>query len=762
VLTLLIDNDDSFTGNLFHLLARVCGQEPLVIRNDDPDFDLGQLSRVDGVVLSPGPGTPRRPSDVGWCADVVRSAVLGQSPVPLLGVCLGHQTIAQVLGGEVDLAPEPWHGREAAVRHDGTGLFAGLPMPLRAVRYHSLAVRGLPPELVPTAWTDDGVVMALQHRSRPCWGVQFHPESVRSEAGEALIANFVGLSGRGQAARPAARPADRSRRPDSAADRRPRPDSAADRRPRPGGHPRRLRVLAETMPTPCPSEVLFDELWRSGTHAFWLDSNAPVHGQGRFSIMGDAGGPLARVLTADAANGTVQVTESGSGPGVPATQAQASGCLNWLAADLADRELSCPDLPFDFALGWVGYLGYEVKAECGQPGGRTRPANRPGAGERPPTTPDAYLIFADRALVVDHQTGTTYLLALEDAGAGAGHEGTGDDGTDAAPPPGVARAWLARTRRRLAELTGRRSAPNTWRAPGRQLILRHSREQYLHRIEHCLRQIRQGESYEVCLTNQLRSPPLPDTWAAYRALRRISPAPFGAFLGFGQVQVLSTSPERFLRVGADGQMESRPIKGTRPRGADPEQDRRLRDDLATHEKDRAENMMVVDLVRNDLGRCAVTGSVQVPVLFEVETYPAVHQLVSVVRARLRPGCGAVDVVRAAFPGGSMTGAPKVRTMQIIDRLEDGPRGIYSGAIGYFSLTGAADFSIAIRTMVQTPDALTYGVGGAVVALSDPVAEFEETAVKAEPLLRLLGATFPGREADGSGSGVTDPAPADRG
>ncbi len=737
MLTLLIDNHDSFTGNLFHQLARICGREPIVVRNDDPGFDLGLLSSVDGIVLSPGPGTPRRPADIGWCADVIRSVVpgagSGDAAVPLLGVCLGHQAIAHVLGGDVDLAPEPWHGRETDVRHDGTGLFAGLPAPLRVVRYHSLAVRSLPPQLVATAWSDDGVVMALRHRHLPCWGVQFHPESVRTEAGDALIANFVGRI------RPSRRRDAKPARPLG----RPGPARRAGEAERADdvGRLRHLRVLVEAVPTPCDSEVLFDELWRSGSHAFWLDSTAPVHGQGRFSVMGDAGGPLARVVQARVADGTVTVTESDR-TGDRRSRTLTAGCLDWLAADLAGLSVTAPELPFDFTLGWVGYLGYELKAECGPV------ADLGGEPVHRSTEPDAVLVFADRALVVDHQTGTTYLLALHDSEPGPASAA----GQQASDRPWAARQWLDQTRSRVAGLAGRRPAENVWRAPGSDLTLRHSREQYLALIELCLAEIRQGESYEVCLTNQLGADPLRDTWAAYRALRRISPAPFGALLSFGPVQVLSTSPERFLRVTAEGALESRPIKGTRPRGADPEQDQRLRSDLATNEKDRAENLMVVDLVRNDLGRCAVIGSVRVPGLFEVETYPAVHQLVSVVRASLRPGCGAVDVVRAAFPGGSMTGAPKERTMQIIDRLEDGPRGIYSGAIGYLSVNGACDFSIAIRTAVQTPDALRYGVGGAVVALSDPAAEFEETAVKAEPLLRLLGVEFPGRELGPPSSG----------
>jgi para-aminobenzoate synthetase len=221
-------------------------------------------------------------------------------------------------------------------------------------------------------------------------------------------------------------------------------------------------------------------------------------------------------------------------------------------------------------------------------------------------------------------------------------------------------------------------------------------------------------------------------------LRKASPAPFASFLRFGDLAVLSSSPERFLNISPDGLAESRPIKGTRPRGVSPSLDAELRHDLATNEKDRAENLMIVDLVRNDLGRCAEIGSVEVPSLFAVESYATVHQLVSTVRAHLRPDVSPVDCVRAAFPGGSMTGAPKVRTMRIIDSLEAGPRGIYSGAIGYFSLNGAVDLSIAIRTLVVSGDKATYGTGGAIVALSDPAAEYQETIDKSAAIRTILG------------------------
>jgi para-aminobenzoate synthetase len=673
--TLLIDNYDSFTFNLFHLLGEVNGDEPVVVRNDELPWEELAALPVDNIVISPGPGRPERGRDVGVSLDALERA-----EIPVLGVCLGHQALAHITGGAIDHAPEVMHGRLSPIHHDGRGLFEGVPQGFAAVRYHSLVVGAVPAALRVTAWTPDQVVMALEHRTRALWGVQFHPESISTEHGRLLVRNFRDLTRAHQ------------RVPASAPRPTPRPTAG-------------VRVHHRTLETWCDPEVAFVAVYGDREHAVWLDSSRAEPGLARFSFMGAPDGPLGHAVRYDVATRGLTVERAAG------REELRERILDYCERELARLRADAPELPFAFTCGYAGYLGYELKADFG------------GELVHRSPLPDAALVFCDRLIAFDHDQRRVHLLALADADGAA-----------------AAEAWLAAAERELEGLTP--PTPLTPPAPDAlTFTAREGRDAYLANIAACKREIFEGETYEVCLTTQLHSDGAIDPLAAYRALRARNPAPYAALLRLGDASVLSSSPERFLRVDRERIVESKPIKGTAHRAVHPAEDAYRAAALREDDKSRAENLMIVDLVRNDLGRVCALGSVEVPALMAVETYATVHQLVTTVRGRLRDDASAIDCIRAAFPGGSMTGAPKLRTMEIIDRLEAGPRGVYSGALGFLSVNGTADFSIVIRTLVASRRGLEIGSGGAIVAASDPDAEHDEMLLKARAVLEAVGGTL---------------------
>ncbi|WP_299167320.1 aminodeoxychorismate synthase component I [uncultured Arthrobacter sp.] len=466
--------------------------------------------------------------------------------------------------------------------------------------------------------------------------------------------------------------------------------------------------------------AVFRELYAGSGCAAWLDSSAAEdpEGRSRFSILADDGGRFGQ--TVRHAEGRTLVTGG-------AVTARVSGpFFRWLDGVWGRRAVRSPaDYPGPFALGWLGYLGYRLQRETGgRPGqgGDVPPAEMPGQ------VPDASLLFAGRAVVLDHLEQRTHLLTL--------HDGSRDPEAD---------AWLDRARGVVLS-GGSPAAPGPVPAP--RFTVRDTREEYLAKIRAAKAEITDGNSYEVCLTTALTAAaeaPL-EPLDVYLSLRAANPAPFAHYFAFPGFAVASTSPERFLRLDPAGRMRAEPIKGTRRRSADLEEDAALKADLRTSTKDRAENIMIVDLLRNDLSHLAIPGSVTVSRLCDIETYATVHQMVSTIDARLRPGSSRAEAVAAAFPAGSMTGAPKISTMAILNRLEGAPRGVYSGAAGYFSLDGAADLAVVIRTLVLEDDdggtRLTLGVGGAITADSDPAEEWEEVRTKAFGVLSALGTAFP--------------------
>lgn len=444
----------------------------------------------------------------------------------------------------------------------------------------------------------------------------------------------------------------------------------------------------DSMPDP---ERAFAHVYGASPNAFWLDSSAAGE-RGRFSFMGDSKGPLAALVTYDVELGEVRIERQGG------VEVRAESIFEYLDLELARLRPAASGLPFDFDCGFAGYLGYELKAECD------------GAAAHRASTPDAAFVLSDRLIAFDHQERHTYLLAQAPARLAA-----------------EAGRWIEETEGRLAALP-ELEAPRAI-ASSPEFRPRRAGERYREDIAACKRYLAAGHSYEICLTNTFEAETAADPLELYRALRRANPAPFAAFLRFGDLAVLSSSPERFLAVDRNGGAEARPIKGTSRRGATPADDARLAAELRRGAKSRAENVTIVDLTRNDLGRVCEIGSVEVSQLMAVESYETVHQLASGVRGRLRPELTPADAVRACFPPGSMTGAPKRRTMEIIDELEGAARGVYSGAIGWLGLGGACDLSVAIRTIVLDGERATVGAGGAIVIDSDPEEELAEMLLK---------------------------------
>lgn len=262
-------------------------------------------------------------------------------------------------------------------------------------------------------------------------------------------------------------------------------------------------------------------------------------------------------------------------------------------------------------------------------------------------------------------------------------------------------------------------------------------DDYLHAVSRVRDYIVAGDIFQANISQRLEAPLHESPWALYRHLRALNPAPFAAYLDFDGVTVASASPERFVKLDHARHVETRPIKGTRPRGIGPEHDAALGRALTESAKDRAENLMIVDLLRNDLSRVCVPGSVRVPELFALERYATVHHLVSTVVGELAADADAVDLIANTFPGGSITGAPKIRAMEIIAEIEPSRRGVYCGAIGYLSTTGALDTSIVIRTYLVLGDRVYFSVGGGIVADSDPEQEYRETLDKARALIAAL-------------------------
>ncbi|CAM3011042.1 aminodeoxychorismate synthase component I [Actinomyces slackii] len=684
---LLIDNYDSYTYNLYQVLARFGDVQ--VLKNDDDSLRVMNFSMFHAVVVSPGPGNPANLGDFGYA-----STVYSLPELPVLGVCLGHQGLAVAAQGRVVEAPEPLHGFVGGMVHYGDPLFAGVPRRFSAVRYHSLSVsEPVSDDMKVIARSEsDGLVMGLRHRRRPHWGVQFHPESVATTYGEQIIANFLNLA------------------LDWLVD-----HGKVDSKFRDDELVRYANVLQlSSNADGVKLAEFFDCMYGNWV---WLDCARVSNANAKYSYFVPAGVLRNDLVRYDSAEADVLTIER---DGLVRERLH-TDVFGYLKSKLRQPKISnMSAIPGTFKGGYVGYFGYEMKAKCGLNAFHSA------------STPDSIWVKSLNYVVLDHVEDRAYAVEIGDSADGA--------------------SWPEQLRDSFQEWSSRLGKDNTASESGSTTVscsselpddnfvrkLARSRDDYVEQISKIKSELHKGNTYEVCLTNILHAGYDDDaSLRKYFELRASNPAPYAAFLKLGGLTVYCSSPECFLTVSSDGVVRSRPIKGTAPRSLDPATDSKRREALAADRKTVAENLMIVDLVRNDLGRVCKPGSVTVPDYMMVESYETVHQLVSTIRGDIRDDRDTIDAIQASFPPGSMTGAPKVRTTDIIDRLETSARGIYSGSIGYLSYDGAADLNVVIRTAVAYDDEIGIGSGGAIVLDSDPDEEYREMLLKAKALVRVF-------------------------
>ena len=474
-------------------------------------------------------------------------------------------------------------------------------------------------------------------------------------------------------------------------------------------------VLKEMDPPPSPERAF--ELLARDERPFFLDTGLRLPGFGRFSLLGS------RPFMVLESKGT-RITLRGRGK----PETHEGNPFHFLKRALESYTLPAhPSLPF--AGGAVGYLGYDLCHFV---------ERLPATAADDLRVPDMAMAFYDTALVMDHQRQRAWIAAADLGAPGrpdAEHRAAEmferlSSGASAPPHPGPG-------------LVGRgNSAP--------EIACNFTRGDYLRAIKRAKDYIAAGDIFQVNLSRRFEARLPVSAPELYLRLRRINPAPMAAYLGGGDFAVVSASPERFLSVRR-GRVETRPIKGTRPRGRTPEEDAALAQELLRSEKDAAELAMIVDLERNDLGRVCSYGTVRVTRPKALESFPTVHHLVATVVGRLHAGCDRTELLKAAFPGGSITGAPKIRAMQIIDELEPTRRSIYTGAIGYLGFDGGMDLNIAIRTFLVQGGRAWFQAGGGIVADSQPESEYDETAQKARALIEAVagGAAWPGIHPSGT-------------
>ncbi|QSL65999.1 hypothetical protein MERGE_003136 [Pneumocystis wakefieldiae] len=733
---LLIDAYDSYFYNICSLIKKVLPSAQLfIIRHDQLDAATlyGFVDGFDCCILGPGPGSPANKKDIGLHSAVW--SLKDQQVLPVFGICLGLQTLCLHWGASLSRLEYVAHGIVSEIVNTQHGLFQGFPQTFRATRYHSFSVSiAKSAVLQELAWTRDQngkILMAARHKDLPYYGVQYHPESFLSEYGEKIIYNFweitcqfnkerrphIVLNKDWHALHQTIQPLGtkiqwdktKNQKLNEKSDRNfdKHDDESISTFQDANEH---KTVFFQVLNIEISAVQLVEELYLEKKELCAILESTSEPGQ--YSIIGvPSEGHYS--LTHTFPDTHLIKTYSDRQEKIPLDK---SNIWTWLIDNIHKLHVNTnSDVPFQG--GFIGYFNYEYTIYTTNIYEKSKFKH-----------PDVNLLFFERSIVIDVIKKKVIVQSL-----------IKND------------PWVTKTAAIIQSFNNKcsnnsASSQNSFNQNNHfqnilqtQIILP-DKNQYLKRIETAKDYIKQGESYELCLTSTTRIfssekyTPIHD-WNLYKRLRTLNPAPFSGYLRLNGVTLLLSSPERFLSWSSSGLCELRPIKGTLRK--DPSINLEKATDLLKNPKDYAENLMILDLIRNDL--CQIAKNVHVPALMQVEEYQTVYQLVSVIRGSVQPPYTGIDVLAHTLPPGSMTGAPKKRSIELLHELEKEERDIYSGVFGYFSVCNRGDWSVIIRSTFRyhDEDHWNIGAGGAITSLSNPENEWDEMILKLQSVLSLF-------------------------
>jgi len=655
---LIIDNYDSFTYNLTAIVKQKIGEDNVVIMKNDEITSVDALKNFHAIIISPGPGSVEIERDFGVCKEIIQKA-----EIPLLGICLGHQGIGYYYGAKIRKLNQPAHGIYEKIKHCNTGLFEGVRQNINVVRYHSLELYDVPEDVFDIcAETESGVIMAIKHKQKPFYGIQFHPESILTTEGKKLIHNFL-------------------------------IEASFDLVHLDVPLIERSRYTKDLSYHKQPLEMDFVELcekvYRQNKDIIIRDSCE----YSRYSyLMFKEKSGFIGICERD---GVLYENQDNQ-------LIKADTDINTII-EAHTNQFFDNNIQFEFTGGLFGFFGYEY--------GNTR--------KIADTT--MYLFKINNFVVYDSYTKEIYIVSTS--------------------------GELSRLTDEVKNyLTNSIAKDNIVAINGERKKLDFDffkdKSQYLKDIDTCKESLVNGDSYEICLTNKITlKEKISDPFRVYKTLRKNNHSPFMSYIEFDDKTIISCSPERFMKINDNRIVEVSPIKGTTLRDADEKRNLENKKHLVNSDKEVSENLMIVDLMRNDLNISCYPGSVASPRLMYVETFASVNQLISDVRGLIKKGVSNYEVFNNAFPPGSMTGAPKIRSMEILEDIEQIDRGIYAGCIGFFSNNGICDMSVTIRTLVIEPDKVSIGCGGAITYKSDNEEEFLEINIKANAIINSISEYF---------------------